>query len=96
MGVFTHLEKCLSRQVDLTAIRGEFFRVGYRATKKPYLVGGVALYSGYLSAFLRRMKRPVSADLMRFHRKEQMSKLKMILRSMFKLKRIDSFEIRPS
>ncbi len=74
----------------------EFFRVGYRATKKPYLVGGVALYSGYLSAFLRRMKRPVSADLMRFHRKEQMSKLKMILRSMFKLKRIDSFEIRPS
>jgi glycosyltransferase involved in cell wall biosynthesis len=74
----------------------EFFRVGYRATKKPYLVAGVALYSGYLSAFLRRMKRPVSADLMRFHRKEQMSKLKMIFRSMFKLKRIDSFEIRPS
>ena len=25
----------------------EFFRVGYRVTKKPYLVGGVALYSGY-------------------------------------------------
>jgi glycosyltransferase involved in cell wall biosynthesis len=74
----------------------EFFRVGYRATKKPYLVGGIALYSGYLSAFLRRMKRPVSADLMRFHRKEQMSKLKMIFRSMFKMKRIDSFEIRPS
>jgi biofilm PGA synthesis N-glycosyltransferase PgaC len=74
----------------------EFFRVGYRATKKPYLVGGIALYSGYLSAFLRRMKRPVSADLMRFHRKEQMSKLKMIFRSMFKLKRIDSFEIRPN
>jgi glycosyltransferase involved in cell wall biosynthesis len=74
----------------------EFFRVGYRATKKPYLVGGIALYSGYLSAFLRRMKRPVSADLMRFHRKEQMSKLRMILRSMFRLKRIDSFEIRPS
>jgi len=74
----------------------EFFRVGYRATKKPYLVGGVALYSGYLSAFLRRMKRPVSAELMRFHRREQMSKLKMILRSMSKLKRIDSFEIRPS
>jgi len=74
----------------------EFFRVGYRATKKPYLVGGIALYSGYLSAFLRRMKRPVSSELMRFHRKEQMSKLKMILRSMFKMKRIDSFEIRPS
>ena len=41
----------------------ELFRVAYRATKKPYFVGGVALYSGYLSAFLRRMKRPVSKEL---------------------------------
>jgi hypothetical protein len=74
----------------------EAFRVAYRATKKPYLVDGIALYSGYLSAFARRMKRPVSDELMRFHRKEQMSKLKVILKSMFRLKRIDSFEIKPS
>jgi len=74
----------------------EFFRVAYRASKKPYLVGGIALYSGYLSAFVRRMKRPVSDELMRFHRKEQMSKLKVIFKSMFRLKRIDSFEIKPS
>jgi glycosyltransferase involved in cell wall biosynthesis len=73
----------------------EFFRVAYRSTKKPYLLAGIALYSGYLSAFLRRMKRPVSDELMRFHRKEQMSKLRMIFRSMFKFKRIDSFEIKP-
>jgi glycosyltransferase involved in cell wall biosynthesis len=74
----------------------EAFRVAYRATKKPYLVGGIALYSGYLSAFARRMKRPVSNELMHFHRKEQMSKLKVIFKSMFRLKRIDSFEIKPS
>jgi glycosyltransferase involved in cell wall biosynthesis len=74
----------------------EFFRVAYRATRKPYLIGGIALYSGYLSAFVRRMNRAVSDELMRFHRKEQMSKLKIIFRSMFRLKRIDSFEIKPS
>lgn len=52
----------------------EIFRVAYQATKRPYLVGALALYSGYLSAFLRQMKRPVSDELMRFHRKEQMLK----------------------
>jgi glycosyltransferase involved in cell wall biosynthesis len=74
----------------------ELFRVAYRATKKPYLLGGIALYSGYLSAFLRQTKRPVSDELMRFHRKEQMLKLKAIFRSMFRFKRIDSFEVKLS
>lgn len=74
----------------------EFFRVAYRFTKKPYLLDGIALYSGYLSAFLRRMKRPVSKELMKFHRHEEMLKLKVIFRSLFKLKRIDSFEVKPS
>src|ERR1700730_11456412 len=59
----------------------EIFRVAYRDTKKPYLVGGMALYSGYLSAFLRQMERPFSNDLMRFHRKEQLKKLRTILKS---------------
>jgi len=74
----------------------EILRVAYRSTKKPYVLAGIALYSGYLSAFLRRMKRPVSKDLMRFHRHEEMLKLKVIFRSLFKLKRIDSFEVKPS
>jgi len=71
----------------------ELFRVGYRLTKRPYVVGGVALYLGYLSAFLRRMDRPVSGELMRFHRREQMAKLKAILKSLFAFRRIDSFEV---
>ncbi len=74
----------------------ELFRVAYRVTKKPYLVGGIALCLGYLSAFLRQTKRPVSDELMRFHRKEQMLKLKTILRSVFKFGRIDSFEVKAS
>jgi glycosyltransferase involved in cell wall biosynthesis len=74
----------------------EFFRFAYKATKKPYLVGGIVLYSGYLSAFLRQMKRPVSNKLMRFHRKEQMQKLKAIFKSLIKSRRVDSFHVTPS
>jgi len=74
----------------------EMFRAAYRATKKPYLVGGIALYSGFLSAFLRQMERPVSDELMHFHRAEQMQKLKAIFKSMLAFRRIDSFEVTPS
>jgi len=74
----------------------EVFRCAYRMTKKPYLVGGIALFSGYLWAFLRRIERPVSDELMRFHRGEQLKKLKTILRSLVTFKRIDSFEIKPT
>ena len=73
----------------------EMFRVAYRMTKRPYLVDGIALGLGYLSAFLRQMKRPVSDELMRFHREEQMLKLKNILKSKLALRRVDSFEITP-
>jgi glycosyltransferase involved in cell wall biosynthesis len=74
----------------------ELFRVAYRCTKRPYLVEGLALGSGYLWAFLRREKRPVSKELMRFHRKEQMQKLKAIFRSLAGFRRIDSFEVKVS
>jgi hypothetical protein len=58
----------------------QLFRVAYRMTKRPLLVGGLALFSGFCWAALRRVPRPVSGDLMRFHRREQMTKLKGILR----------------
>lgn len=70
----------------------EIFRVAYRMTKRPYLLDGIAVGSGYLWAFVRREKRPVSADLMRFHRKEQMQKLRGILRALVTFRRVDSFE----
>lgn len=74
----------------------ELCRVGYRMLKKPYLLDGGALCLGYLWALVRRMDRPVSDELMRFHRREQMVKLKAIMKSIFRLKRIDSFEVTPS
>jgi len=74
----------------------QLFRVAYRMGKRPYLVGGLALGLGYLSGCLRRIDRPVSTDLMRFHRKEQMRKLRAILRSALLLKRIDNFRIIPN
>ena len=71
----------------------QLFRVTYRASKKPYLFGGLALLLGYGWAAIRRVKRPVSDELMRFHRREQMKKLKAILRSLFRFKKVDSFHL---
>ncbi len=62
----------------------ELFRVFYRMTKKPLLFGGFVLGVGYSWALLRRIDRPVSGELMRFHRKEQLLKLKTILNSFLK------------
>lgn len=71
----------------------QLFRVSYRATKKPFLLGGLVLLAGYCWAALRRVKRPVSAELVAFHRKEQMQKLRAILRSILKRQKIDSFHL---
>ena len=71
----------------------ELFRVCYRSTKAPVLIGGLALLSGYSWAALRRLKRPVSRELMRFYRREQMKKLRAILRAVLKRQKIDSFRV---
>ncbi len=73
----------------------ELFRVAYRMTKKPYLIGGIVLGLGYSWSLLRRIERPVSDELMRFHRKEQMLKLKAILKAILNLKWPDSFQLVP-
>jgi biofilm PGA synthesis N-glycosyltransferase PgaC len=69
----------------------QLFRVAYRLTKKPYFAGGLALFCGYFWAALRRVKRPVSAELVRYHRADQMNKLQNILRSLVRLKKVDAF-----
>ena len=71
----------------------ELFRIAYRATKHPYVTGGLAMGLGYCAAFIRRTPRPVSPELMAFHRKEQMTKLKTILKSAVKFKRVDRFSV---
>ena len=67
----------------------QLFRVVYRATKQP--LDGAALLSGYCWAAARRMKRPVSRELMRFHRREQMKKLRYIFSSLLKFRKINNF-----
>jgi len=71
----------------------EVFRSVYRIAKRPYVTGGVALFAGYVTGFLTRAERPVSRELMHFHRSEQMLKLKTILLSLCRFKRINSFEL---
>ena len=71
----------------------QLLRVTYRLAKKPYVTGGLALLFGYVWAALRRLKRPVSPELMRFHRAEQMKKLAAILRSLFRLRKVDNFRL---
>lgn len=71
----------------------QLFRVAYRMTKKPVVGGGLALLAGYSWSCLRRMPRPVSKELMRFHRREQLAKLSRILRSVLRLKSVDNFHL---
>lgn len=71
----------------------EMFRVAYRMTKKPRFTGGLAVFAGYVSAALRRMKRAASPELIRFHRCEQMKKLKAIFGTLLRLKKVDSFRV---
>jgi hypothetical protein len=74
----------------------QVFRCSFRMTKRPLVLGGVALLAGYATGFLRRTERPVSNDLMRFHRREQMLKLKAIFLSLCRFKKIDNFELLPT
>jgi glycosyltransferase involved in cell wall biosynthesis len=71
----------------------QLFRVCYRSVKRPFLIGGLALLAGYCWAALRRTKRPISPELMRFHRREQMNKLRAIFGSLLRLKKLDSFRV---
>jgi glycosyltransferase involved in cell wall biosynthesis len=72
----------------------QLLRVGYRLTKKPFFVGAMALGFGYLWAALRRVKRPVSAEVVRFYRREQMGRLRAILGQALRLQKVDNFHLR--
>jgi len=71
----------------------ELFRVCYRMMKPPYIVEGLALGLGYGWAAVRRAKRPITRELMKFHRREQMRKLRVILKSAATFRPIDKFSL---
>jgi hypothetical protein len=54
----------------------EIFRTVRQMSSPPLGMGGLALGTGYFWAMLRREKRPVSQELISFHRREQMHRLK--------------------
>lgn len=58
----------------------EMLRGAVQMRNPPYILGGCWFTAGYLWAALTRMRRPVSAELMAFHRNEQMTRLKRLLR----------------
>lgn len=65
-------------------------RIAYRVVKNPFSGSGLALFLGYCSAAIRRIPRAVSPELMRFHRREQMQKLRAILGSLLRIRRADN------
>lgn len=69
----------------------QLFRMAYQATKRPYIMKGLAFGLGYYWALLCRTPRPVSPELMAFHRKEQMAKLNVILRALLAFKPVHDF-----
>jgi glycosyltransferase involved in cell wall biosynthesis len=71
----------------------QIFRIGFQMTKKPVIRGGLALMCGYGWAALRRMERAVSPELMRFHRREQMKKLRAVFGTLIRLRKVDNFSL---
>jgi glycosyltransferase involved in cell wall biosynthesis len=58
----------------------EMMRGIFQMRSSPFLIGGLYFMAGYLWAGITRTPRPVSAELMDFHRKEQLTRLKRLLR----------------
>ena len=71
----------------------ELFRVAYRATKRPYVFGGMALFAGYFLSAAKRTDRAVSDELMRFYRREQHARLRQMIRSLLTSGKIENYYV---
>lgn len=56
-----------------------FLRGLFQMRQKPFLIGGLLFEAGYWTSFFKRVPRPVSPELIAFHRGEQMSRLRHLL-----------------
>ena len=61
-------------------------RACYQMARKPYLLSGLYLLAGYFWGWVSRVERPISADLLRFHRNEQLTRLRHSFSRMLTLK----------
>ncbi len=57
----------------------ELFRTLYQMKNRPFVVGGLALGSGYAWSLIRRVEIPLSPELVAFVRREQMQRLKKFI-----------------
>jgi biofilm PGA synthesis N-glycosyltransferase PgaC len=57
----------------------QLFRSSYQMRRRPYVLGGLFLWAGYLRGWLGRTQRAVSTELVRFHQREQMQRLRQTL-----------------
>lgn len=64
----------------------QLFRAAFQLVRPPYFVGGILLFLGFAWAWIRRVERPISPDVIRFHQGEQMRRLRGIFSRPFRLK----------
>lgn len=57
----------------------ELFRAGFQMTRRPYVVHGLYLLSGYLACCLKGERSPIPRELVTFHRREQMARLRELI-----------------
>ena len=57
----------------------ELFRCTYQMTKKPLVLGGMAVAAGYLWTLARREPRPVSREFVAYLRRDQLHRLRRFL-----------------
>jgi glycosyltransferase involved in cell wall biosynthesis len=58
----------------------QLFRMAYQMSMKPYGMRGLAMEAGYVWAWLTGAERPVSKELVAFHRREEMQRLARVLK----------------
>ena len=61
----------------------ELARIARRLRAKPYVIGGLVRLCGFASAYCRGERRQVSEEFMRFLRREQMQRLRLMFRRPF-------------
>jgi poly-beta-1,6-N-acetyl-D-glucosamine synthase len=66
----------------------QVFRISYQAMKQPYVLGSLILFCGYAYPLIRRVERPIPEELLKFHRKEQIERLKQLWLNLVKTRKL--------
>jgi biofilm PGA synthesis N-glycosyltransferase PgaC len=63
----------------------QLFRACFQMARRPYVLGGLLLLAGYCCGLITRVERPIPSELMKFHRREQMQRLRRGLLKAFRI-----------